>query len=326
MLRPSDLKSPRNKRPTIFVSACLLGHKVRYDGSDKNFSWIVDVLSKHVDLVPVCPEVEIGLGVPRPTIHMVEENKQFYLRSTDGQFDYTKPMDELSQRYANGPLSDGDGFIFKTKSPSCGIDRVKIYNPQGQAKMGKTQGRFAFNVISAHPYLPFIDEGRLHNQKLRETFLWKIYLRHSFRTLANDLRGLQDFHARAKYLIMGMAPGQVKYLGQLASMPKEKGLSTIRDVYFKTLFHHARHGTQIRYLYNSYQHIAGYFKDNLDKKEKSLINLYLEEFRLKRIHTLAINRLFLELAHKHQQPYIAKQLLLGLLPNPLLENSAEDLS
>ncbi|HEY6018420.1 MAG TPA: DUF523 and DUF1722 domain-containing protein, partial [Candidatus Paceibacterota bacterium] len=187
------------------ISSCLLGEKVRYDGGHKLDHFITETLGKFVEFVPVCPEVECGLGIPREAMHLVAAPDGPRLVTIRTQVDYTERLRAWAQkRVVELEREDFCGFIFKSGSPSSGMERVKIYYGKGEpAKTGV--GLFAREFIQHFPLLPVEDEGRLHDPALRENFLERLFTMNRWReTLASgSKRGhLVDFHTRHKLLIM----------------------------------------------------------------------------------------------------------------------------
>ena len=165
----------RSDRPRVGISACLLGDKVRYDGSDKRDAFLVDVLGQRVEWVRVCPEVEVGMGTPRETVHLVRENGRVRMKTTATAFDYTDIMARWAERRV-GALADEhlSGYVLKKNSPSCGLEHVPIYDADGR-RTEEGRGLFAEALIRRFPDLPMEDESRLSRPEIREAFVQRVF-------------------------------------------------------------------------------------------------------------------------------------------------------
>jgi len=158
----------------VGISTCLLGKEVRHDGGHKHSRYCTQVLSQHFDFRPVCPELEAGLGVPRPAIHLREYPEGIRLIEAKGSADHTEAMQEFTDRILPD-LSDLRGYILMAKSPSCGMERIKVHNPEGKVVRRDGQGMFAEALIRAYPLMPVEEEGRLNDDALRENFIERVF-------------------------------------------------------------------------------------------------------------------------------------------------------
>lgn len=169
------MRSRRSDRPRVGISACLLGDKVRYDGSDKRDAYLVEVLGQQVEWVRVCPEVEAGMGTPRETLHLVRDDGRVRMKTTVTAHDYTDAMEEWGRRRVEGlAREDLSGYILKKNSPSCGLEHVPIHEPDGQ-RAGEGRGVFAEVLIRQFPDLPIEDEGRLARPDVRDAFIQRVF-------------------------------------------------------------------------------------------------------------------------------------------------------
>ncbi|HYO16216.1 MAG TPA: DUF523 and DUF1722 domain-containing protein [Thermoanaerobaculia bacterium] len=201
---PEPSPAPDPLKIRIGVSACLLGQEVRYDGGHKRDSFLTDTLGRFVDFVPVCPEVEIGMGTPRPPIRLertVEGEIRLLMPST-GE-DYTERMRSYARRRV-GELAalELDGYILKKDSPSCGMEGVKVYGSNAiPAKNGR--GLFAEELLRRLPDLPVEEEGRLNDPLLRESFITRVFLHHRRRAerAGWSRAALRRLHERHKLLL-----------------------------------------------------------------------------------------------------------------------------
>ena len=202
----------------IGISSCLLGNAVRYDGGHKWDRFLTDTLGRYVEFVPVCPEVEAGLGTPREAMRLVGDLNRPRLVTIRSRIDHTDRMtDWADSRVRELEKEDLCGFIFKSDSPSSGLERVKVYDPNG-VPVKKGVGLFARAFTDHFPLLPVEDEGRLHDPLLRENFIESIFIWKRWREMGAQGRGrggLVDFHTRHKMLIMAHSPKQYQALGQV---------------------------------------------------------------------------------------------------------------
>ena len=214
------------ERPRLGVSSCLLGSPVRFDGGHKRFRFLTDELGPYVDWVPYCPEVEIGLGTPREPIRLTDSGR---LVNRSGTADHTASMDGLPLPSGlDGPSGPSglegpsglDGYVFKAKSPSCGVQGIPRYRSSGEASGAHGPGRYAGRVMAAVPLLAVQDEGRLNDPTLREAFVERVFaaarlrallsgardLASGERDLASGERDLVEFHARHKLQLLAHDP------------------------------------------------------------------------------------------------------------------------
>jgi uncharacterized protein YbgA (DUF1722 family)/uncharacterized protein YbbK (DUF523 family) len=199
------------ERPRLGVSSCLLGAEVRFNGGHKRFRFLTDELDPWVDWVPYCPEVEIGLGTPREPIRLTVEGR---LVNRSGSEDHTAAMTAL-------PLPAGvDGYVFKAKSPSCGIWGIPRYRPDGEASGGHGRGLYAERVLASFPLLAAEDEGRLNDIGLREAFVERVFAAARLRALLSGAwkpRDLVAFHARHKLQLLAHDPLRYRSAGRVVA-------------------------------------------------------------------------------------------------------------
>jgi uncharacterized protein YbgA (DUF1722 family)/uncharacterized protein YbbK (DUF523 family) len=299
------------------ISACLLGEKVRFDGGHKLDRFITETLGKYVDFVPVCPEVECGLGIPREAMHLVAAADGPRLVTVRSQVDYTEQMLAWARKLEELETEDLCGFIFKSDSPSSGMERVKIYTGKGAAvKTGV--GLFAREFMQHFPLLPVEEEGRLHDPGLRENFLERLFTLKRWReTLAlGPKRGhLVDFHTRHKLLIMSHSPNHYAVLGKLVARVKEMSLPEIYETYQALLMEALRLKTTIKKNVNVLQHVMGYFKRDLSAAEKEELLEVISNYHKGYIPLIVPITLLNHYVRKYDQPYLRSQYYLD--PHPL---------
>jgi uncharacterized protein YbgA (DUF1722 family)/uncharacterized protein YbbK (DUF523 family) len=300
------------------ISSCLLGEKVRYDGGHKLDHFIIGTLGKFVEFVPVCPEVECGLGVPREAMHLVSSPEGPRLVTIRTQVDYTERMLAWAQkRVVELEQEDLCGFIFKSGSPSSGMERVKIYYGKGEpARTGV--GMFAREFMQHFPLLPVEDEGRLHDPDLRENFLERLFSLKRWRdTLALGPKPghLVDFHTRHKLLIMSHSPKHYQILGKLIAQLKEIPLPEFYEQYQTHLMEALRLKTTIKKNANVLLHVMGYFKKNLSPAEKEELLEIIDEYRKGYIPLIVPVTLLNHYVRKYEQSYLKDQYYLH--PHPI---------
>jgi len=256
----------------IGVSSCLLGHPVRYDGGHKHDRWITDVLGPHVEFVPVCPEVECGLGIPREAMHLAGEPEAPRLVTIRSGQDLTDRMLAFAQRRVEA-LAGEDlcGFIFKSDSPSSGMERVKVYGAPGSSPQKKGVGLFARAFMERFPLVPVEEEGRLNDAKLRENFIESLFVLRRWRDFraAPTAAGWIAFHAAHKYLLMAHSPAILKELGKLVAAPRKQDLQAQLASYEILLLSALRTKPTTSKHANVLQHLLGYFKNDISAKEKA---------------------------------------------------------
>ncbi|WP_214323092.1 YbgA family protein [Nonomuraea sediminis] len=216
-------------RPRLGVSSCLLGEPVRHNGGHSRSRFLTDVLGPHVDWVPCCPEIAAGLGAPRETLRLeaAPDADGTRLMTRTSRRDLTGDMRELAVRH--GATLDVDGYVFKSKSPSCGLHGIPVHPPGGPPLHRRNRGMFAAAILQAHPLLPVEDDGRLNDALLRESFIERIFAHARLRELLSGPwrpRDLVAFHARHKMQLLSHDPARYRQAGRIVSeagvLPREE--------------------------------------------------------------------------------------------------------
>jgi uncharacterized protein YbgA (DUF1722 family)/uncharacterized protein YbbK (DUF523 family) len=255
----------------IGVSSCLLGQKVRFDGGHKRDAFLVDTFGRHVAWVPVCPEVEVGMGTPREPIRLVRQDAAVRLLGVKTATDYTQAMREWAARRVEALAGeDLDGYILKKDSPSCGMERVKVYDPHGApARTGR--GLFADALMARLPLLPVEEEGRLSDPRLRDNFVERVFAHRRLTTLFSGrwtVGSLVQFHAAHKLTLLAHSPSVYQSLGRLvaraSSMPRAELRDQYQDAFMRAL---GMMATPRRHV-NVLQHMLGYFRGKLDDESR----------------------------------------------------------
>lgn len=300
------------------ISACLLGQKVRYDGSHKWDRFITDTLGRYVDFVPVCPEVECGLGVPREAMRLVGDPAAPRLMTIHSGRDLTDQMLPWAQRRVQELEGENlDGFIFKSGSPSSGMERVKVYTEQGMPNKTGV-GLFARAFMAHFPLLPVEDEGRLHDPKLRETFIEAIFAFQRWRDVVQQtpaIRRLVDFHTRHKLLLLSHSPEHYRQMGKLVAQEDRAPLAETYSRYQTVLLETLRRRTTAKKHANVLEHLMGYFKRQLSPDEKQELREIIDHYRQGIVPLIVPLTLLNHYVRKYQEPYLLQQFYLN--PHPL---------
>ena len=221
--------TPGYGRPRVGVSSCLLGALVRFNGGHKRDRFLADSLGAYVDWVPYCPEIEIGLGTPREPIRLTSDGR---LVSQSGTADHTAAMASL-------PLPSGvDGYVFKAKSPSCGIAGIPRYGPDGQPSGAAGRGLYASRVVAAFPLLAVEDEGGLDDAGRREAFVERVFAAARLRSLLSaswEARDLAAFHARHELQMLAHDPARYRSAGRVVAAGRSDAGSAYRSLFLAAL-------------------------------------------------------------------------------------------
>ncbi len=302
------------------VSACLLGEEVRYDGSHQLNHYLTKVLGDYVDYVPVCPEVELGLPTPRESLRLVRDGDQTRLVFSRSGKEITEEMEAWARkRVRELEKEDLDGFVFKSKSPSSGMERVRLYDKNGvPTKTGI--GLFARAFMEHFPLLPVEEEGRLNDPKLRENFITSIFTLQRWRqTLeqGRNLGNLVDFHSRHKLLILAHSETIYREMGRLVAAGKQQPLAELFTGYQNLLMKALRLKTTPKKHANVLQHVIGYFKRDLAADEKQEALELIESYKGGMVPLVVPITLMNHFVRKYQQHYLQQQVYLNPHPKEL---------
>ena len=301
------------------VSACLLGHEVRYDGGHKYDSWVVDTLGKYCDYIHLCPEHDCGMPIPREALNLKGSKDDYRMLTNKTAKDYTEQMLSWSAPVIESLKKEHlCGYILKSKSPSCGFQRVKVYPLHGGAAAKTGVGIFARELLKAFPYLPVEEEGRLHDPVLRENFIERVFVTHSWNILVQEglsPGSLVRFHTRHKYLLMAHSPQHYREMGKLVAEVKSYPIDEFADIYFAKLMSAcALHATPSKHQ-NVLLHLLGYFKNDLDSFEKQELILLISQYKDGIIPLIVPVTLLNHYVRKYNKEYLAEQVYLQ--PHPI---------
>jgi uncharacterized protein YbgA (DUF1722 family)/uncharacterized protein YbbK (DUF523 family) len=304
------------ERIKVGVSTCLLGEKVRYDGGHCQDRYLTDTLGNYFSFIPVCPEVECGLPVPRESMRLEGDPKDPRLVTTRSKVDLTDRMKTFCrQRVAALAEEELCGFIFKKNSPSSGLYRVKVYNSGMPTKSGR--GLFAAEVLRQFPFLPVEEEGRLIDPELRENFIERVYTYDRWRRFLRggpDLGGLVEFHTAHKYLVMAHSPTIYRELGALVANGKKLQKAELFQRYGESLMTALALIATVKKHTNVLMHIMGYFKARLSHDEKEELLELIRQYHDHLVPHIVPVTMLKHYCLKFQEPYLRKQLYLS--PHP----------
>lgn len=302
----------------IGISSCLLGNPVRYDGGHKLDRFLRDTLGQYVDFLPVCPEAECGMGIPREAMRLEGKTDAPRLVTRNTREDKTEMMVNWAKKRVTA--LDGEdlcGFIFKSDSPSSGMERVKVYNDDGMpAKTGV--GIFARIFMEHFPLLPVEEEGRLHDTDLRENFIERIFTLKRWRDIRNvkSSRGaLVDFHTRHKLLLLSHSTKLYQTMGKLIAAQKSFGLQDLFGEYETLLMEALKLKATPKKNVNVLQHMMGYFKEQLSADEKKELLEIIDNYYHGYVPLIVPVTLISHYVRKYDQPYLREQIYLN--PHPV---------
>jgi uncharacterized protein YbgA (DUF1722 family)/uncharacterized protein YbbK (DUF523 family) len=310
----------------IGISACLLGEEVRFDGGHKRDRFLTDVLGRHVEWVPVCPEVGMGLGTPRETLRLVRDSKQgtgLRMVTTRTGVDHTDGMNKWSRRRLDALAReevDLCGYVLKKDSPSCGMERVKTYGAGGMPERNGV-GLYAAALMQKFPSLPIEEEGRLCDPRLRENFIERVFAFRRLKTLFVSgwtVGQLVAFHTRHKMALLAHSTTRYQALGRLVAGARPSTKRELRDAYerlfMETLSLMATPGRHTNVL----THMAGHLKKQLDAGSKQELTQAIESYRQGLVPLVVPLTLLKHHVRVHGVDYLASQSYLDPDPRELM--------
>ena len=311
----------RTEKPRVGISACLLGQTVRYDGGHKRDQFLTHVLGRYVDWVPVCPELEVGMGVPREPVRLVGSTKDPRMIAEHSHTDWTEKMQAYARRRVTALASMRlDGYVFKKDSPSCGVERVRVYGMHGVAtREGK--GLFARALTDRIPLLPTEEEGRLSDLRLRENFVERIFAHHRWQRLLEERpspRRLDEFHARHKLLLLAHSESHLRRLGRLVARAGKGPLPPVLQQYGAVFMQGLSVPATTRKHANALEHMMGYFSRQIESGERAELVEIVREYRRGRLPLGVPITLIHHYLNKFRVAYLLKQVYLDPDPRELM--------
>lgn len=313
------------KKIKIGISSCLLGNKVRFDGGHKHDRYITGTLGCYFDFVPVCPEVECGLPIPREAMRLVGAPETPRLVTNKTGIDHTDRMLSWAKKKVLKLEQEGlCGFIFKSKSPSSGMERVKVYDSNNVPRAIGT-GLFAREFKEHFPLLPVEEEGRLHDLILRENFIESVFVYQRWRDTRSAFtpQSLVNFHTEHKLLLRAHSEKYYRELGRLVAQAGKLDPEALFSSYQQLLMSAMKLKPTARKHTNVLMHMMGYFKKVLSADEKVELLEVIDRFKNYHVPLIVPITLMNHYVRKYQEPYLQRQHYLNPHPTELkLRNHA----
>jgi len=311
-------EDPRSIR--IGVSSCLLGCKVRFDGGHKKDDFLVGTFGRWVEWVPVCPEVEVGMGTPRESVRLVREEDEMRLVAPKSGKDWTDAMGSYAARRVE-ELGDKGlcGYVLKKGSPSCGMERVKVYGAGMPTRSGS--GMFVRALLAHFPNLPVEEEGRLCDPRLRDNFVERVFAYDRLRLFFDGrwtLGGLVAFHTAHKLQLMAHAPKTYETLGRLVAGAKTTPRDQVGVRYEDAFMQGLKAIATVQRNTNVLQHILGYFKKVLDADGRAELLALIEDYHRGLVPLIVPITLVRHYVRMHGVSYLAGQTYLEPHPKELM--------
>ena len=307
-------------RPKIVLSRCLNIEPVRYNGGIVNDDFSKKLLN-YVDYVAVCPEVDIGMSVPRPSVLLYKKDDQIRMIEPNSMKDYTEEILKFSEEFLNS-IGEVDGFLLKAKSPSCGVKDTKLYQENLKGLInGKSNGLFTQKVVEKFFYLPVEDEGRLNDYWIKRDFLTKIFSYARLRHLKNsymDINDLIRFHQKHKYLLMLYDPYNLKQMGNLIANWKNYGLNESVSRYVNLFYISLSERSNLNKHLNVIQHIYGHFSDKLSESERKHLLRMIEKFKDGKLYLESVLEYIKSFIYRFNDNYLGSQAYLNPFPEELI--------
>lgn len=307
-----------NESITLGISACLTGQEVRFDKSHKKSDFCMNQLGKHVQYQAFCPEVAVGLPVPRPTVRQIKYGDVIKVSRPDGSQDITEALTAYSKKVADS-IAHLSGFVFCKSSPSCGMERVKVYYDHGKGAEHDGIGFFAKEVMAANPNLPCEENGRLNDPVLRENFIMRIFIYKKWQNLlASGLtkHKLTQFHSENKYLLMSHDQSAYRNIGRLLG-ESDLDADALGAEYISQLMAALKLRASRKNHANTLQHLQGYFKKYLDSDKKAELKEQIECYRQGLVPLLVPLTLIKHYLREFPNSYLQKQAYLSPYPDDL---------
>jgi len=306
----------------IGVSSCLLGEKVRWNGDHKQNHFVREILANYFEYISICPEMEVGMGVPRETVALYGNLEKSRMISRKTQTDWTKPMKKyIKVRINSLTREDLCGFIFKSKSPSCGLSRVPVYSEFGSHSVRHGSGMFAQEFTNKFPLIPTEDEGRLNDSRIRENFIVKVFSFYRLQNLFKEnfsIGRLVKFHTQQKYLLLAHSRKHYDALGQLVAKPKSLKIEDLKDRYGKIFMEALTFKATPKKNTDVLLHMMGFLKQILSKEEKADILSTIEDYRKELLPLVVPVTLIHHQVNKHNIEYLMNQVYLKPHPKELM--------
>ena len=310
-----------NAKPRLGISACLLGQKVRYDGGHKRNSFLAEVLGPFVEWIPVCPELEAGMGVPRETVRLVGNQKNPRMLAERSGRDWTKEMMSFAaKRAAELGRLHLCGYVFKKDSPSCGMERVKVYSTTGGASRDG-RGLFARTIMNAQPLIPAEEEGRLNDPLLRENFIERVFAYRNWQEIdaaEKSVRALVAFHTAHKFQLLAHSEASFRALGRVVANAKQAPIGAVYERYGHGLMGALCIPATVKKHANVVDHMMGYFSEELSSGDRQELLGVIRDYRRRLIPLIVPITLIRHYVRKYEVEYLKQQAYLDPSPKELM--------
>ena len=306
----------------VGISICLLGEKVRFDSGHKRDRFITDILGDYFEFIPVCPEMEIGMGIPREAVHLVDAPEGTRMVGVRSGKDWTAKMRQYSdnrvKQLAKYRLS---GYILKSKSPSCGMERVKLFHPNGSAHSANGVGMYTEYLLKEYPRLPVEEEGRLHDIPLRENFIVRVFAYHRLQELFSGRFSRKDiirFHTIHKYLLLAHSPKHYTQMGKLVAAIADYQPDDFRSQYSQLFMEGLKVTSTTKKNVNVLLHIVGFFKRHLEADDKKYLLDVIDDYHKQLVPLVVPVTLIRRFVDKYNIAYLTDQIYLAPHPKELM--------
>lgn len=306
-------------KPRIMISRCLGFDRCRYDGQSIRFD-LLHAMKDVIDFIPICPEADIGLGCPRESLRLVRIEDEIELVQNISKKVLTRDMKLYAEETLNR-FSDIDGFILKSRSPSCGMKDVKVYSNMDKAPIiERGAGIFAQEVQRKYPHLPMEEEGRLSNLRIREHFFTYLFAVFHFKNIAKrkSISELNRFHANNKYLYFAYSQVQKNKLGAIIAKYNRINTDEVFNEYFAEMVKLFSQIPTTRNYINAFQHILGYFSNQTGREEKAFILDLMDKYKNGKTEKSSISSILKIYSIKYNTEYLLKQTIFEPFPEKLL--------
>lgn len=306
-------------KPKLVVSACLNLKPVRYNGQEVRDEFVLKLLP-YCHVIEVCPEVSIGLGVPRDKIIVYRKNGSVGLSQPSSGLELTDRMEKFTQEFLES-IEEVDGFLLKSKSPSCGVSNTKVYaDPEGKEFYGKGKGLFALRVLERYRDLPVEDEGRLRNPELRDHFLTRLFALADLRESINNMQEisqLMSFHQKYKYMLMAHSQTKLKTMGRLVASANKRSFLQVLEEYRRLFREALSRKPTIGQHVNTITHIFGHLSSRLNPSERAHFLKLVEDYKKGRIERKLLVEFLRGYAYRFENEYLMTQTYLQPYPEDL---------
>ncbi len=305
---------------TIGISSCLLGNEVRHDGGHKRNIYATSTLAEYFTFRSFCPEVAIGMGIPRPAIRLSRINDDIRLvGSKDSELDVTQEMLDWSEGAIQN-MQDLSGFILKNNSPSCGMERVRVFDGNGVPDRSGT-GLFARVLMESMPWLPVEEEGRLNDSTLRENFIERVFVYYRWQQLIKTgltVASLMDFHQRHKFILLAHDEAEYRQLGPLIASCTKENLQSVADEYLLRAMTMLKSRSSRKRHSNVLMHVMGFLKTKIDTDDKQELIEILDDYRNGKIPLIVPVTLMRHHLRRFPDEYISNQYYMSPYPEELM--------